>query len=123
MPHDRRAIATWVVLLIAFVWNWKVKAEPDSVVRTNNTYVVDVWDTEDGLPQNEVTSIVQTQDGYLWLGTPTGGLVRFDGVRFTVFDQNNTPGLKSSRIVRLFEDSQRRLWIGTGNQGVVYLKD
>ena len=32
-------------------------------------YQVDVWQREDGLPQNSVTSIKQTADGYLWLGT------------------------------------------------------
>src|SRR5689334_20668797 len=50
------------------------------------------WQTEDGLPQNSVLSLVQTADGYLWGGTYEG-LVRFDGVRFTVFDPENTPAL------------------------------
>ncbi|MCP4250948.1 MAG: hypothetical protein GY778_28255, partial [bacterium] len=40
------------------------------------------WSIEEGLPQNTITSMVQTRDGYLWLGT-FGGLARFDGVRFT----------------------------------------
>ena len=44
------------------------------------------WQTKDGLPQNSVDSMVQTADGYLWLGTQEG-LARFDGVRFTVFDR------------------------------------
>ena len=55
--------------------------------------------------------MTQTQDGDLWLGT-LNGLVRFDGIRFTIFDESNTPGLSSSRIVHLFEDSQKNLWIG-----------
>ncbi len=45
----------------------------------------DSWTTENGLPQNSVNDILQTRDGYLWLATH-GGLVRFDGVRFVVFD-------------------------------------
>ncbi len=75
---------------------------------------------EDGL--SAVTSIIQTHDGYLWLGT-LYGLVRFDGVRFTVFDENNTPGLKSSQIVHLFEDSQSNLWVGTESAGVGLIRD
>ena len=55
-------------------------------------YIHDVWQTEQGLPQNAVEALCQTRDGYLWLGTQEG-LVRFDGVRFTVFDRRNTPGL------------------------------
>ena len=57
-------------------------------------YQVDVWRADDGLPQGTVTSIVQTRDGYLWLGTQYG-LVRFDGVNFKIFNENNTPAIKS----------------------------
>jgi signal transduction histidine kinase/sugar lactone lactonase YvrE len=74
-------------------------------------YHVDRWTTEEGLPQNTVTSIVQTRDGYLWLGT-FGGLVRFDGARFTIFNSANTPQLKSNRITALLEDRDGNLWIG-----------
>lgn len=66
--------------------------------------------TEDGLTQNTVTSIVQTRDGYIWVGT-FGGLARFDGVRFTLFTSSNTPELKSNRVVNLPEDRTGELWI------------
>jgi ligand-binding sensor domain-containing protein len=57
-----------------------------------------VWTTEDGLPQNSILAITQTRDGYLWLGT-WGGLARFDGVRFTVFDRINTREINSNFIL------------------------
>ena len=41
-----------------------------------------LWQTEEGLPNNNVLSIAQTQDGYLWVGTREG-LARFDGIKFT----------------------------------------
>ncbi len=86
-------------------------------------FYVDVWPAEEGgLPQNAVIAMVQTQDGYLWLGT-LNGLVRFDGLRFTVFDESNTPGLSSSRIVKLFEDSKRNIWIGTETAGAALIKN
>src|SRR4029453_1391128 len=53
--------------------------------RPPSRYGHDAWLSQDGLPQDFVGSITQTPDGYLWIGT-LGGLVRFDGVRFTVFD-------------------------------------
>src|SRR3954452_16016972 len=74
-------------------------------------YSIRVWQTEDGLPQNLVTSAVQTRDGYLWLGT-FGGLARFDGERFQVFDAANTPEIADSHITSLFEDAKGTLWIG-----------
>lgn len=77
-------------------------------------YSIRIWQTEDGLPQNLVSSAVQTRDGYLWLGTYSG-LARFDGERFQVFDTANTPELADSRITALFEDANRTLWIGQGS--------
>ncbi len=74
-------------------------------------YSVRVWQTEDGLPENLVTSAAQTKDGYLWFGT-FSGLVRFDGERFRVFNSTNTPEMPDRRVVRLFVDSQDALWIG-----------
>ena len=75
-------------------------------------YIHRAWGTNDGLPQNTITTMVQTRDGYLWLGT-FGGLVRFDGQTFTVFDPANTPGLSSARITTLYESKAGVLWIGT----------
>jgi signal transduction histidine kinase/ligand-binding sensor domain-containing protein len=83
----------------------------------DSPFIVESWDTEDGLPQGSVIAALQTRDAYLWLGT-LNGLVRFDGVRFEVFDANTTPGLNSGRIVHLFEDSRTNLWIGTETAGV-----
>ena len=76
------------------------------------------WHVADGLPQENVVSIAQTADGYLWLGTEEG-LVRFDGLRFTIFDKSNTPELKSNDIYALLADRLGNLWIGTGGGGVL----
>lgn len=75
-------------------------------------YGRDSFSTAQGLPQNSVLSLVQTKDGYLWLATYEG-LVRFDGVKFTVFDKQNTPELKASWVTALHEDARGSLWIGT----------
>src|SRR5476649_2557575 len=75
-------------------------------------YLIDSWDSEKGLPDNFVTSIVQTPEGYLWVGT-YNGLARFDGSQFVVFKPENTPQLGHARIVKLFLDAQGTLWINT----------
>src|SRR4029079_14217410 len=74
-------------------------------------YFLRRWQTEEGLPHNSVTAICQTRDGYLWAGT-YDGLARFDGVSFTVFQNANTPAMRSSRVTSLFEDDAGDLWIG-----------
>lgn len=75
-------------------------------------YKIDLWQTEQGLPLNTVQCLLQTSDGYLWVGTG-GGLARFDGVRFTTFETAQVPELSSQGIFGLMEDAQRNLWIGT----------
>ncbi|KFE72086.1 two-component regulator propeller domain-containing protein [Hyalangium minutum] len=78
------------------------------------------WQAEHGLPQNSVLSLAQTPDGYLWVGT-LEGLVRFDGVRFTVFDETNTPELADPTVRRLALSQDGTLWIGT-ERGLTRMK-
>ena len=73
-------------------------------------YRIDNWTTEEGLPENSVSFITQTLDGYLWVATGDG-LARFDGVRFTVFNRGNTPALTRRRFSRLLPDHQGGVWV------------
>ena len=78
-------------------------------------YRFDSLTADTGLPQNIIRAVHQTRDGYLWVAT-LDGLARFDGVRFTVFDKSNTPGIHSNRFYsRLHDDRQGDLWLGTEN--------
>ncbi len=83
-------------------------------------YVHDVWGFQQGLPQSTVYSILQTRDGYLWLGTEEG-LVRFDGVRFEVFNKRRVEAFSSNSIWALCRDREDNLWIGTGGGGLTRL--
>ena len=78
---------------------------------------VEVWTSADGLPQNTVQAIQQTDDGYIWLGTQEG-LVRFDGVRFTLYSSTNTPALRLDDIQDLAKTPDGDLWVATYGGGV-----
>ncbi|HPF38511.1 MAG TPA: two-component regulator propeller domain-containing protein [Phycisphaerae bacterium] len=93
-------------------------AAASSALRPAKSFHIRRWTMEDGLPQTTVTTIAQTADGYLWLGT-FGGLVRFDGVHFRTYTMEDTPGLTSNRIVSLCNDRDGSLWIGTENGGLL----
>jgi signal transduction histidine kinase/ligand-binding sensor domain-containing protein len=80
-------------------------------------YAKQVWKSDSGLPQGSVLALAQTADGYLWLGTEEG-LVRFDGVQFTVFDKGNSAGLRSATVISLLVDHEDRLWVGTHGGGL-----
>jgi signal transduction histidine kinase/ligand-binding sensor domain-containing protein len=90
--------------------------------RVFGKYTQYTWKVEQGLPQNTVAAIAKTRSGYIWLGT-VEGLVRFDGVRFTVFNSSNTPAIRSNLITALLEDRNGTLWIGTDGGGLAYLRN
>ena len=83
-------------------------------------YVHDRWNKDHGLPLDGVSSIAQTPNGYLWLATQQG-LVRFDGLDFTIYDPLSQPAYvhKHAETVLAQGDS---LWIG-GSNGVALLYD
>ena len=93
-------------LLVLLLW----KAGYPSALKAGE-YNIRIWGVDDGMPQSSVTDIVQTQDGYVWIGTLLSGLSRFDGMRFVNFDVDNTPGLTHSGIRRLLVDSSGTLWV------------
>src|SRR6185295_12847503 len=85
-------------------------------------YVRRVWRTQEGLPENRVRAIAQTPDGYLWIGT-SGGLARFDGLRFVVFARFNTPSMTGDDIRALAVGRDGSLWAATDGGGLLHYKD
>lgn len=82
-------------------------------------YVVKQWNMQNGLPSQSLKSVVQDEQGYMWLGTQFG-LSRFDGNTFTNFNTKNSAFLPSNGINKLLVDSEGYLWVGT-KEGVVVL--
>src|SRR5882724_9180983 len=92
-----------------------------STQRAVAQYRIDVFDTEAGLPQNSVTGLRLSHDGYIWV-TTNDGLARFDGVRFTVFNRSNSPELPTNRLTGVFEDKSGRLWFQGEDGSVLFYK-
>lgn len=74
------------------------------------------------VPAMTVRAMVQTRDGYLWIGS-YDALYRFDGVRLVTFNVANTPSLSSGSIRVLHEDQSGNLWIGTDDAGLARYRD
>src|SRR5215204_6516186 len=110
MPSPRSFLAGCCALLVLSLSAPFVLALDADKALTQ--YIHESWQIKEGLPQNSVQAIVQTRDGFLWLGTQEG-LVRFDGARFTVFNTQNTQELRKHDIIALLEDREGALWIGT----------
>ena len=107
--------------LAAALIGWSVNVSALDARKAITQYTMDTWQAENGLPQNSVMSIMQSRDGYLWLGTEEG-LVRFDGVQFTVFDPSNTAHLFHPRVRTAFQDRRGDIWIGTLGGGITLLR-
>ncbi|MEQ8629501.1 two-component regulator propeller domain-containing protein [Ekhidna sp.] len=97
-----------------------VNGQPLDSDKRLTQYVLRSWNTEDGLTSESVNEMVQTRDGYLWIGTYTG-LHRFDGKDFTLFTSRNSD-LPASNVLRIEKGSGNELWLGTLH-GVAIYKD
>lgn len=111
----------WLISAFGLIIGWAVCAfAPPGHCETrpvSDNYLIKSWDNQDTLSGSTVTAILQTPDGYLWVGTYEG-LVRFDGVRSVIFDSQNTPALSHSRIQGLYLDARGTLWINTYRGGL-----
>ena len=77
------------------------------------------WTTENGLPQNSVHQIFQSSDGYIWIATE-GGVARFNGIDFKVFNQEAISAFGSDDICCFTQDKKGALWIGTADGLIQY---
>jgi len=85
---------------------------------TRNYFQHNAWTIDEGLPMNTVNAVIQTPDGYLWVGTESG-LCRFDGIWFETFNQENTPTFCGSVITSFLVDKTGSLWVATRGDGVI----
>jgi len=98
-----RLIFTWLLLFgIALL----TRAQKLEITR---------YDVRDGLPQSQVTSLLEDELGYLWMGTRGGGLSYFDGTRFKTYTRSE--GLLSNLVLSIFKSQKGEMWIG-GGRGV-----
>lgn len=86
-----------------------------------NSIYFDHITTNDGLSQNDVNSIFQDTEGYMWFATHDG-LNKYDGYNFTVYnpDRNNTFSINSNLIYCIQGDTKGNLWVGTTGSGLNY---
>ncbi len=80
------------------------------------------WGIKEGLPSNSITSMIQDNQGYIWIGTYEG-LVRFDGVKFKIFNENFHEKISSISTRIILQTSDNKIWIGTNGNGLLVLNN
>ncbi len=83
-------------------------------------YVSQTWTSSDGLPGNTITSILQDSQGYINIGT-YGGLVKFDGIDFSIYNKGSNSRFNFISARTLFLDSQNNMWVGANDEGVTFI--
>lgn len=120
--YFRYSLISSIIHLLVFLALFTGQLQALDPSKSINQYVRVLWTTDDGLPQNFIVSIAQTDDGYLWLGTQQG-LARFNGANFKIFNHWNTPEIKAISIEYLLKGHDGSLWIATRGGGLTQLKD
>ncbi len=110
-----------VLILLIIISVINILAQED-INKEISQYVRQNWKIEQGLPQNSLSSIAQTPDGYLWFGSKEG-LIRFDGINFLCYNNKNTPEFIVNDVWSLKTDSKGNLWIGTNGGGLICYKN
>ena len=102
----QRAVFVFAALLVSFGG----RATALDLSQTTVGYVRKNFTVEDGLLSNRVNAVVQTRDGFLWIGTEEG-LLRFDGRHFTPIEF--LPQASPVSVSALAEAPDGALWVGT----------
>ena len=117
----RRHVVAFGILLGAVMLASRPSALASDISLDISQYAHTSWKIRDGFTKGTITSIAQTPDGYLWLGTEFG-LLRFDGVRAVPWQPPPAQYLPSSYVHSLLAAREGRLWIGTA-EGLASWKD
>ncbi|KFN46314.1 ligand-binding sensor domain-containing diguanylate cyclase [Arenimonas composti] len=86
-----------------------------------STYSREIWTTRDGLPHNQVNSIAQTREGYLWFAT-WEGVVRYNGQEFRSFGRQNVPEIRDNGIRSVRVSPSGALVVATSRGGISVLR-
>ncbi|MGA7294313.1 MAG: two-component regulator propeller domain-containing protein [Terriglobales bacterium] len=110
-----RTVITFALLAFAVPVLRASSNPPSSAL---DSYTERKWQMQDGLPEQIVQAFAQTADHYLWIGT-TGGLLRFDGASFVLYDRESTPAFRDNNIFCLTVSRDNSLWIGSEGGGLI----
>ena len=106
-----------LIVLLVFIVNYTVAQEDDKTFENISTF--------SGLSTSQAKCIFQDSDGYLWIGTMSGGLNRYDGYSFTIYrsDIEDSTSLIQDNVYSMAEDESGHLWIATSAGISKYLKE
>ncbi|MBR3517078.1 MAG: response regulator, partial [Lachnospiraceae bacterium] len=114
---ERAGVAAGMILLLTVTSAGWLAHTVSYAAGDKKDYVADYeptqYDTANGLAAMEINAVVQTEDGYIWVGTYSG-IYRYDGGRFEAMNIDE----RIRNVMVFFVDHLGRLWIGTNDSGI-----
>jgi signal transduction histidine kinase/ligand-binding sensor domain-containing protein len=110
-----RSICTILAIIISFLGPAQIKNK----IMPISKMVMQQWTVDDGLISNNLTSVTQTNDGFIWVTTFNGAL-RFDGVNFKLYDKENVDILKTNAFYSITDDKDGILLASQGSGLIKY---
>lgn len=113
-----------LVLVALLSWAHTITAQPANLSHSTTLSQSSVyqWTGENGLISNNITSAIQSSEGFIWI-TTYNGIMRFDGQRIVVYDRGVLPFLATDAFYQVYEDKQGVLWFASQGSGIVLYKD
>lgn len=99
------------------------QSKPVSPLSLNPTkplsqYIIDSWTSDEGLASKTLTKVIQSKDGYLWIGS-YNGLFRFDGIKFKSYTKKEYSNFRTNSFTELYESKSGEFLAGTGGSGIL----
>ena len=112
-----------LLILSLFLLPWNLVAqvsEPNGIspLTPLENCSVDQWTGDNGLLSNNLTSVFQAHDGFLWI-TTNNGLMRFDGMHLDIYNQESVPFLSTDAFYKIYQDKSNTLWFASRGNGIV----
>lgn len=110
----RREKKLWLFVSLILIPFYFLLAQGSQKSRQNDQYRAVHWSVEEGLPSDIANVMLKDTKGFLWIGSNTGGLCRFEGSLFKKYFSDNKPGsIHSDHVLSFVEDSLKNIWVGT----------
>ncbi|HYG23172.1 MAG TPA: two-component regulator propeller domain-containing protein [Verrucomicrobiae bacterium] len=119
--HCTRCRVHWTVISTAIQLILHFSALALSPDQSLSQYICRAWTAQSGFPSYEISSIKQTRDGFIWMGTRKG-LIRYDGLEFKLLALPMTRDFQYSEISALACSADDGLWLGIRNGTLAYYR-
>lgn len=116
--HYLTRIGLLLVIIGGFDGVFGGEVRPVEAENVGHDYLVENWQSDEGLPRNTITALAQDAQGYLWLGTPFG-VIRFDGLNFTAYEGEASLALSQGHVQGVYSGNDGMLWINTRRSGLI----